>query len=115
MEPKVYVVQIPMMHDPNKKGWVNRYDLSAAHEHGQMVRLLPSGNIFRHQTEATLKLLAENLSAFTESDFILALGDPIAISAAVMIASKITGGKVKILKFDKPTQKYVPFDLDISK
>jgi len=112
-QPKVYIVQIPMMHSPDRKGWVNKYDLSPAREYGPIMPLLPSGNIFRYGFDMTLKTLAEKLSGFTERDYFLALGDPVAIAAAIMLASKITSGKVNMLRFDKALQKYLAFEIKI--
>lgn len=114
-ESKVYIVQVPMSYSPIKKGWVNKYDLSPASEYGQMVRLLPSGALFRQSLEETLKALAEKLSGYTERDYILALGDPVAIAAAVLQAAHASGGKVNVLKFDKPSQRYFSFPLEIIK
>jgi hypothetical protein len=114
-ESKVYVVQVPMTFSPIKKGWVNKYDLSPAKEYGTMVCLLPPGALFWQALEDTQKVLAEKLASYSEKDYILALGDPVAIAAAVLQAAQASGGKVNVLKFDKPSQRYFPFPLKIVK
>jgi ABC-type sugar transport system substrate-binding protein len=93
---------------------VNKYDLSSAKKHGNITVLLSSGNIFQNKIQEALKVLNEALASFTSEDFILAIGDPVAIAASVIIASQRTGGKVKILKFDKLSQEYLPYLIDIT-
>jgi hypothetical protein len=44
-----------------------------------------------------------------DEDHILAVGDPIAIAVAVMVASRISGGDVTVLKFDRQENAYQPY------
>jgi hypothetical protein len=107
---KVFVVQRPAFYDRLKRGWVNKYDLSPAEKFGDLVFLLRPGNIFRDRLDDAINQIESRMVDFNASeDHILAVGDPIAIAAAVMVASKISGGDVTVLKFDRQENAYQPY------
>jgi hypothetical protein len=54
------------------------------------------------------------LRDFGPEDHILAVGDPVAIAAAVMVAASKTGGRVSLLKFDRMESQYDAYEIDIS-
>ncbi len=108
--PTVYVVQVPVYMDHRVGEWVPKYDLSPASAHGEVVVLLPRGNL--SLDSRAISLLVERLSGYTLHDCILALGDPVSIAAAAMIASRVTGGPVRILRWDRLSQAYVPCLVD---
>ena len=109
MAGRVFIVQRPAQYDKTKGGWVNKYDLSPASEHGELVFLLRPGNIFKTKLTDALERLERELRDFDDRDHLLAVGDPVAIAGAVMVASKASGGKVSLLKFDRMTGKYDPY------
>ena len=109
---RVFVVQRPARYDRDKRGWVNKYDLSPAGVHGELVFLLRPGNIFRDRLDATVRELGEALTDFREDDFLLPIGDPVGIAAASHIAARNTGGVLRILKFDRMSGEYTPFVID---
>lgn len=111
---KVYVTQIPAYYDREKRGWVNKYDLSPAEKFGEVIALLRPGNIFRRDLEKTVRSIEREMMGFTKDDYVLALGDPIAIGLAVMAASRATGGRVTILKFDRKDGEYHPFPIRLN-
>jgi len=55
------------------------------------------------------------LRGFTEDDYILAIGDPAAIGIACSIAAQVTGGRYKMLKWDRQEKRYFPIAIDISR
>lgn len=114
MTSRVFIVQRPAQYDKTKGGWVNKYDLSPASEHGELVFLLRPGNIFKSKLADALERLERELKDFSSADHLLAVGDPVAIAAAVMVASKASGGKVSLLKFDRMTGKYDPYVITLS-
>ena len=111
---KVYVVQRPAYYDRQKKGWVNKYDLAPAEEHGELVYMLRPGNVFRERLDDAVARLEECLAGYTEDDFILAVGDPVAIAAAAAVAARNTGGYVTVLKFDRHANSYIPYPIKLS-
>ncbi len=110
---RVFVVQRPAYFDRKRRGWVNRYDLTPAEEYGELVFLLRPGNIYRDKMSSALESLREQLSDMQSDDHILAIGDPVAIAATVMVASKITGSVVSLLKFDRLDGRYYAYEVDI--
>lgn len=106
---KVFLVQRPSVKVNGR--WTDKYDLSAAREFGELAECLPPGNIPR-ELSGTAARLRQALGAFdSEQDYLLAIGDPIAISMAVLIADRASGGGVRVLKWDRRAERYVPFKL----
>ncbi len=93
---RVFVVQIPARKVRGK--WVKTRDISDAERFGKLEILLPQGNI-TDTTEAQ-GTVTEKMGTYTPDDYILAIGDPIAIAIVTMMASKSSGGTVKFLKWD---------------
>ncbi len=111
---KVFVVQRPAYYDRQRRGWVNKYDLTPAEAHGQLVFLLSPGNIYRDKLSTALERLREGLADYGPDDHLMAIGDPVAIAAAVMVASSITGGRISLLKFDRMTNQYDAYEIDLA-
>src|SRR4051812_15643149 len=100
MTARVFVVQQPAYFDRAERKFKPKCDLTPAAIHGRLEFLLGPGNIFKDKMRDAVQQIATGLRTFTADDFILAVGDPVAIAAAVLIAGKQTGGKVKLLKWD---------------
>lgn len=112
-KPRVFVVQQPASYDREKRQFIPKYDLSPASSHGQLVVLLGPGNIFKDRLAQAVKQLRRLLATYTESDYILAVGDPVAIAAAVLIAGEHTGGKVQLLKWDRIASAYEAYPVSV--
>ena len=94
---KVYIVQ----ENPN-------VNVIGAGRFGDLIPLLPPGR------QITLyKLLKNKLKDFNDKDFLLAMGDPVAIGIASMVASDINNGKVNMLKWDRENQCYYNVKIDL--
>lgn len=112
--PRVFVVQRPAFYSREREGWVNKYDISPARRFGELVYLLRPGNLYRDRLASALESLRRDLADFRSSDHILAIGDPIAIAAAVMTASAVSGGSVSMLKYDRMADKYDAYLLRVA-
>lgn len=112
---RVFGVQRPTYYDRAKKGWVNKYDLGPAKEFGSLSFMLPPGNIFQKRLDEAIELMEKALADFTKDDYLLMLGDPVAIAIAAMITSRNTGGEVRALKFDRHSGKYVEYNINLTK
>lgn len=110
---KVYIVQRPAYFCRTRRGWVNKYDLTPAKKFGELVYLLRPGNIYADKLEGALAALKLGLADYTEQDSILAIGDPVAIGATVLVAAQLTGGKVAMLKYDRIAETYERYELNI--
>lgn len=111
MSSRVFVVQRPTYRDRKTGEWITKYDLTPAKEFGELVDVLPVGQTF--WDAETIAAQAERiLNATTwefdpDEDYILAIGDPVAIAVVAMIAGRL--GKLNILKWDRKAQSYQPF------
>ena len=111
---RVYVVQRPAYRDRQSGEWVDRYDLSAAKEFGALVYVLPPGNVSRDLKEATARLDHRLDDYISGHDHLLLAGDPVAIALAVLRAAHWSTGPISVLKFDRYTDRYLPYVLPVS-
>lgn len=111
---KVFIVQRPAYFDSIRGGWVNKYDFTPASYYGDIVFLLPHGNIYRSKLQGVIEVLNKSLANFTTNDFVLMIGDPVAIATTIMIASTKTNGCINILKFDRKLQEYNSYSINLN-
>ena len=112
---KVFVVQRPAYFDRQKRGWVNKYDLSPAEEYGDLVFLLSPGNIYKDKLESATRNLERLLKDYDpDRDHVLAIGDPVAIAATTAIAASYSGGVVNVLKYDRVDGRYDSYRITLS-
>ena len=57
--------------------------------------------------------LRQGLKDYTANDYLLLTGDPAIIGVACSIVSDITGGKFKLLKWDKQERRYYPIEINL--
>ena len=57
--------------------------------------------------------LRQGLKNYTSDDYLLLTGDPAIIGVACSIVSDITGGKFKLLNWDKQERKYYPIEINL--
>jgi hypothetical protein len=60
-----------------------------------------------------IRLLSNKLREFSDDDFLLAMGDPVAIGIASMVAADVNNGKVNMLKWDRENQCYYNVKIDL--
>ena len=108
---RVYVVQRPAAKDRVTGEWVEKFDLSAAGRFGSLVDILPTGQI-PHWDEMRARL-HHRLSDYEDQDYLLALGDPVAIAAASIIAAHHNNGRVHLLKWDRRYRSYIPYSVEV--
>lgn len=116
MSSRVFVVQRPAYRDRATGEWITKFDLSPAEKFGELVDILPSNMFWDAETivaQAERILNAPTWEFDPDHDFLLAIGDPVAIAACAIIASR--HGSVTILKWDKKAQSYLPFCLDVQR
>ena len=93
----VYVPQ-EVMYKNNKDQLIPKFNLQAAEEFGEIKILLPYGNVTMAPQPMVGKL-RQQLKNFCDEDYILPMGDPAAIGAAIAIASDFNNGRIKLLKW----------------
>ena len=81
--------------------------------HGELKFLLPELSQIIFSPGPMIFKLRKLLKNFTKEDFLLLTGDPALILIAGVIASETTGGKFKLLKWDKQERRYYPISINI--
>lgn len=103
----VFVTQEPL----TREG-VPIMDLSPALKFGDLQVLLPSGPVIL-STPPMVKALQSRLDSFSDSDYLLGIGDPAIIAAAVMVASSKNNGRVNLLRWDRIDRCYRVVKIDL--
>lgn len=87
-------------------------DILDATKFGELKLMLPQGDVVL-STEPTIHRLRKALANFTDADYLLLLGDPVAIGMATAIAAEMNQGVVKMLKWDRRRFCYYPIVVDL--
>jgi hypothetical protein len=101
--PTVYVVQ----EMPN-------HNLAPAMKFGEMKILLPAYTQIVFSTAPTIRSLRIKLRNFTDEDFLLLAGDPVAIGLACSVAAFFNNGRYTALKWDRREHMYLPVKIDVT-
>lgn len=89
-------------------------DVLGAMKFGELNLLLPEGNQIVLSSQPTIRKLNNALKNFNDDDYLLLMGDPIALALATAIAARWNQGRVKFLKWDRFEHMYYPVEADIS-
>ena len=107
--PTVYVIQeIAGTRAGNPK-----INIMGASQYGQFKFLLPEFSQIIFSPGPLVYKLRQGLKNFKKKDYLLLTGDPAIIGVACSIVSDITGGKFKLLKWDKQERKYYPIEINL--
>ena len=108
----IYVVQeIPGTQAGNPK--INIMGASNYSSSGKFHFLLSEFSQMIFSPGPLIYKLRQGLKNFTSNDYLLLTGDPEIIGVACSIVSDITGGKFKLLKWDKQERKYYPIEINL--
>lgn len=93
---------------------MSNHDISGAMKFGQMQVLLPSNTQIAFSTAPVVRRLKRKLREFTDSDYLLLTGDPVAIGLVCAIAAAYNSGRYTALKWDRRERLYIPVRIDIT-
>ena len=99
----VYVVQ-----KPDKKK-----NIMSAKEYGDLEFILSESDNFMYDPTVVSSIVEDSLQSFSDEDFLLLIGDPIAIGIATHFALLSNFKRVKILKWDNREYKYYSIQLEV--
>ena len=91
---------------------VPKFNVLPARKYGELELMLPPGQITL-SAGPTVNRLKHKLRNFTDMDYLLLIGDPLAIGLAVAIASNTNRGNVRILKWDRQEKQYYPLNVNL--
>ena len=110
----VFVVQNQMRRNATTGDLEPLFDLTPAREYGQLEFLLTSGPV-PLEASAIAKTLCRKLQGFDpEVDYLLAVGNPVAIAAASAVVSDETAGVIPMLVWDRHTRRYNAVRININ-
>ena len=107
--PTVYVIQ----EVAGTKAGNPIINIMGASNYGNFKFLLPEFSQMIFSPGPLVYKLRQGLKNFTDNDHLLLTGDPALIGVACSIVSDITGGKYKLLKWDKQESKYYPISINL--
>ena len=91
---------------------VPKFNVLPARKYGELELMLPPGQITL-SAGPTVNRLNHKLREFTDMDYLLLIGDPLAIGLAVAIASNANRGNVRLLKWDRQEKQYYPLNVNL--
>lgn len=100
--PKVYVVV-----EDSKK------NLTPAMDFGDVEVVLPEDTQLTFAPQPAVEVIRRKMSSYTAEDYIVAVGDPVAIGAVCAAAALATGGRFTVLKWDRQEKRYIPVRVDL--
>ena len=109
IKPTVYVIQ----EIPGSQAGSPKINIMGASSYGKFNFLLPEFSQMIFSPGPLIYKLRKGLKDFKEGDYLLLTGDPAIIGVACSIVSDITGGKFKLLKWDKQERKYYPIEINL--
>jgi hypothetical protein len=90
------------------------HDLAPAMKFGEMKVLLPSYTQIAFSTAPTIRSLRIKLRNFSDADYLLLAGDPVAIGLACSVAAFFNNGRYTALKWDRRERMYIPVKIDVT-
>lgn len=80
----------------------------------QLVTILDRGSQVTFNAAPTVLKMRTALNKYRDGDFIIAVGDPVAIGIACAVVASLNGGRVALLKWDRQERRYFQVAFDIS-
>lgn len=93
---------------------VRNRDFSQALSYGDIVVLVPAMEQATVSTLPVVHRMLRKLVKFTDDDYLLLSGDPVAIATAAALAAHYNGGRFKVLKWDRLMERYLPLQVDLT-
>ena len=107
---KVYLVQeIPTDRDTGQP----KIDITPALKYGEIKIMFPRLKQMQFSPGPMVMEIKNSLKNFTADDYLLLYGDPAIIGVVCAVASDITNGKFKLLKYDRRQFSYYAIELNI--
>lgn len=107
---RVFAPQVPSRYDAATRLWVPTMNMDPAKKHGEVVIMLPP-NANRMHTAPLVAAMRDQMADYADSDALIAVGDPTLIAAAAMIAARKTGGRIRMLKWDRMAGDYITVEI----
>ena len=88
-------------------------NILSAENYGKLELLLPKGIQLVLSSQPTVNKLKRKLKDFSDDDYLLLMGDPVAMGIACAIASEMNRGRIQCLKWDRMENRYYPVKFNL--
>ena len=105
----VYVIQ----EIPGTKAGIPKINIMSASRYGKFKFLLPEFSQIIFSPGPLIFKLRNLMKNYRPTAYLLLTGDPAIIGVACSIASDITNGKYRLLKWDKQENQYYPITINL--
>lgn len=109
----VYVVQIPQRLNNSTGEWENTVDIGPAMEYGELKVCLTTPKALIHAPGPMVDHLKRIMAKFSDDDYLLGVGDQLAVCIAATVAASINMGRYKLLKWNKKLGRYFPIEVEL--
>jgi hypothetical protein len=110
VQSKVYLLQdIPIDRESGR----TKYNIIGAKKYGDIEIMFRALEQIMFSPGPFIFSIRQKLKNFTEHDYLLLNGDPAIIGVTCAIASEMTNGKFKLLKWDRQEKTYYPIEINI--
>jgi rubredoxin len=99
-------------HEFERAKTVPKHDLTPASAFGDL-QILINRNQIGIAAQPIVAQLRHDLRDYSDDDYVLAVGDPVAIGLAISVAADSNRGRVNILKWDRQTRQYISLSANI--
>lgn len=106
---RVFVPQVPSRYDVSASAWMPTVNIDPAKKFGELKVMLPP-EASRLELSSIVSMLKRMMTDFGPDDYVLALGDPMIISLAAVIAER-AAGHLRLLKWDRMSRQYLPMEV----
>ena len=107
---KVYLVQeVPIDRETGKP----KFDLTPAIKYGEIQILSPRLLQMQFSPGPLILEIRNKMKNFTKDDYLLLYGDPALIGVVCAVASDVTNGRFKLLKWDRIQSSYFPIEINL--
>lgn len=106
----VFITQIPARLDFGS--WIPTVDVTPAKAFGEIHLMVPSGLNYPDGKMATQQLRKSLINFDPQTDYLLALGDPVLASVASALLA-YEHGHFTLLKWDRQQRIYVPYKIEV--
>jgi hypothetical protein len=87
-------------------------DLTTASIYGELEVLIKMNHI-GIAVQPVISMLRPKLKSFSDDDYILPTGDPVAIGIVTFLAAEANRGRVNMLRWDRQTRSYIKIPISL--
>ena len=92
---------------------VSKFNIISAQQYGQLIPLYEEGKQIMLSPGPAIRKAKSIMKDFSDDDYLLLMGDPVAMGIACAIASEMNRGRIQCLKWDRMENRYYPVKFNL--